>query len=214
MLKGRERMLVCVFSHHEKEKIMSTQIDVQSERAYSEQYHEVLEQLYDKIESSAKTDVVFASPQKHDGLTIIPVASVGWRFGSGIGTNRPKEQKEAQRGMGVGGTMSVSPVGFIEVKQGSAKFRPIVAFDSILKMQLVGGLIALGVISLLGRRRMMKEGKSRGSFFNAVFSPHTTILARGGQTRRPRRASRPRFGLNRKGMLAGRAKLMRGKRTR
>jgi uncharacterized spore protein YtfJ len=193
---------------------MSTQIDIKSEKTYSEQYHEVLEQLYDKIESSAKADVVFAPPQKHDGLTIIPVASVGWRFGSGIGTNRPKEQKEAQRGMGVGGTMSVSPLGFIVVKEGAAKFRPIVAFDAILKMQLVGGLIALGVVSLLGRRRMMSEGKRRGPFFNVAISPHTTILARGVQTRRPRRASRPRFGLNRKRKPIVPAKMFRGKRTR
>lgn len=193
---------------------MSTKLDVQSEKVYSEQYHEVLEQLYDKIESSAKADVVFASPQKHEGLTIIPVASVGWRFGSGIGTSRPKEQKEAQRGMGIGGTMSVSPVGFIEVKEGAAKFRPIVAFDSILKMQLVGGLIALGVLSLSGRRRMMKGEKSRGSLFSIVFSPHTTILAKGGQTRKPRRASRPRFGLNRKRMPTVPAKMFRSKRTK
>ena len=32
---------------------MSSQIDVQSEQVYSEQYNEVLEQLYDKIEGSA-----------------------------------------------------------------------------------------------------------------------------------------------------------------
>ena len=193
---------------------MSTQVDVQSDRAYSEQYHEVLDQLYDKIEGSAKADVVFASPQKHEGLTIIPVASVGWRFGSGTGTSRPKEQREAQRGIGIGGTMSVAPIGFIEVKEGAAKFRPIVAFDSILKMQLVGGLIALGVVSLLGRRRMMNEGKKRGPLFNLAISPHTTILARGGQSRRPRRASKPRFGLNRKRMPIIPTKMFRGKRTR
>ena len=190
---------------------MSTQMDVQSDRAYSEQYHEVLEQLYDKIERSAKADVVFATPQKHEGLTIIPVASVGWRFGSGTGTSRPKEQKEAQRGIGIGGTMSVAPVGFIEVKEDAAKFRPIVAFDSILKMQLVGGLIALGVISLLGRRRMMNEGKKRGPLFNFAISPHTTILAKGGQPRRPRRASRPQSRLNRKRMPIVPTKMFRSK---
>jgi len=191
---------------------MSTQIDVQSDRAYSEQYNEVLEQLYDKIGSSAKADVVFASPQKQEGLTIIPVASVGWRFGSG--TSRPKEHREAQRGIGIGGTMSVSPIGFIELKEGTAKFRPIVAFDSLVKMQLVVGLIALGVVSLLGRRRMMNEGKKRGSLFNIVFSPHTTILAKGGQTRRPRRASRPRPGLNRKSMRREGTRMLRGMRTK
>jgi len=193
---------------------MSTQIDVQSDRANSELYNEVLEQLYDKIESSAKADVVFASPQKHEGLTIIPVASVGWRFGSGTGTSRPRKQREAQRGMGIGGTMSVSPVGFIEVKEGAAKFKPIVAFDSLVKMQLVVGLIAFGVVSLLGRRRMMNERKRRGSLLNIVFSPHTTILAKGGQTRKPRRASLPRFGLNKKGMLARQARVFRNKRTK
>ena len=193
---------------------MSTQVDAQSEQAYSEQYHEVLEQLYDKIEGSAKAEVAFAPPERHDGLMIIPVASVGWRFGSGTGTSKPKEQSAAQRGMGVGGTMSVSPVGFIEVKEGAAKFRPIVAFDSILKMQLVGGLIALGVISLLGRRKVMRDEKSRGSLFNVVFSPHTTILARGGQARKPRKASRPRFGLNKKRTSALPAKMFRSKRTR
>lgn len=193
---------------------MSTQVDVQPERAYSEQYNEALEQLYDKIESSVKADVVFASPQKHEGLTIIPVSSVGWRFGSGIGTSRPKKQREAQRGMGVAGTVSVSPVGFIEVKEGVAKFRPIVAFDSILKMQLVGGLIAIGVLSLLGRRRMAKEGKRRGSLFSIVFSPHTTILAKGGQTRRPRGASRPRFNSNRKSMRRQGSRMFRGMRTK
>ena len=193
---------------------MSTKVDVQSEKAFSEQYNEVLEQLYNKIESSAKADVVFASPQRHNGLVVIPVAKVGWRFGSGTGTSRPKEQKEAQKGMGVGGTMSVSPIGFIEVKEGTAKFRPIVAFDSLLKMQLIGGLIALGVVSLLGRRVTKEDEKNRGSLFNVVFSPHTTILAKGGQTRKPRRASRPRFGLNRKRTLAGRAKLFRSKRTK
>ena len=215
MLKGREkgRYVVCC-QCHKKEKIMSTQIDVQSDRANSELYNEVLEQLYDKIESSAKADVVFASPQKHEGLTIIPVASVGWRFGSGTGTSRPRKQREAQRGMGIGGTMSVSPVGFIEVKEGAAKFKPIVAFDSLVKMQLVGGLIAFGVLSLLGRRRMMNEGKKRASLFNIVFSPHTTILAKGGQTLRPRRASRPRFGLKRKNMRREGTRMLRGMRTK
>lgn len=58
------------------------------------------------------------------------------------------------------------------------------------------------------------EGSARGSLFNIVFSPHTTILARGGQTRKPIRASRPRLGLNGKRMHAGQAKMFKSKRTR
>ena len=141
---------------------MSTQIDVQPERAYLEQHSEVLEQMYDMIEGSAKASAAFAPPQKHDGLAVIPVASVGWRFGSGTGTSRHKEQREAQTGIGVGGTMSVSPVGFIEVKEGIAKFRPIFHLDSILKMQIVSGLFAFGMISLFGRRPVGKDEKRQG----------------------------------------------------
>ncbi len=193
---------------------MSTKIDVQPERAYSEQYTEVLGQLYDKMQGSANAAEVFAPPQRHNGLVIIPVASVGWRFGSGTGTRRQKEQKEAQGGIGVGGGLSVSPVGFIEVKEGTARFRPIFALETILKMQIAAGLIALVVASLFGRRTVRNGEKSRGSLFSVVFSPHTTILARGGQTRKPRKASRPRFGLNRKRIFAGQAGLFRSKRTK
>ena len=193
---------------------MSTKIDVQPERAFSEQYTEMLEQLYDKIESSARADVVFASPQKHNGLVVIPVASVGWRFGSGTGTRRQKEQKEAQRGMGVGGTMSVSPLGFIEVKEETARFRPIFAFDTLLKMQINGGLIALGAVSL-SRRTAVREGeKHRGPMFNIVFKPHTNIIASGGRARKPRRVSQPRLRLNGKRTRPGLVKLFRSKRTR
>jgi uncharacterized spore protein YtfJ len=191
--------------------MMSTKIEVQPERAYTEQYTEVLEQLYDKIESSARADVVFASPQKHNGLVVIPVASVGWRFGSGTGTRRQKEQKEAQRGMGVGGTMSVSPVGFIEVKEGAVRFRPIFAFDTLLKMQIIGGLIALGVVSLSGRRSVREGGKRRGPMFNVVFKPHANIIARGGRARKPRRVSQPHLRSHGKRTRPGLVKLFRSK---
>jgi uncharacterized spore protein YtfJ len=191
---------------------MSTKIDVQSERAYSEQYTEVLEQLYDKIEGSAKAEVAFAPSQDHNGLVVIPVASVGWRFGSGTGMSRQKEQREAQKGIGVGGTMSVSPVGFIEVKEGTARFRPIFHLDKILKMQIVGGLFALGMISLFGRRPVGKDERRRGPLFNVVFSPHTNIIAPKGRARKPRKAFQPRFRLNRKRTHAGQAKLVRGRR--
>ena len=195
---------------------MSTQIDVQPERAYTEKYTEALEQLYDKIESSATAAVAFAPSQGHNDLVIIPVANVGWRFGSGTGTRRQKEQREAQRGMGVGGTMSVLPVGFIEVKKGAARFQPIFTPDSILKMQIIGGLIALGMIRgfrlLFGRRPVKKGEKRRGPMFNVVFSPHANIIARGGRARKPRRAFQPRFRLSRKRTHGSQAKMLKSKR--
>ncbi len=191
---------------------MSTQVDVQPERAYSEQYAEVLEQLYDKMEGTANAAVAFAPPQKHDDLVVIPVARVGWRFGGGTGTRRQKEQRGAQGGIGVGGVLSVSPVGFIEVKKGTARFRPIFMPDTLLKMQVVGGLIVLGMIRGLGplfRRMPMRKGeKYPPSVFNVVFSPGANIIARGGRARKPRRGFQPRFRMNRKSTRADQAKLV------
>jgi hypothetical protein len=115
--------------------------------------------------------------------------------------------------MGVRGTMSVSPVGFIEVKEGTARFRPIFDLDTVLKLLMAGGLIALGVVSLFGRGTAMRVEKSRGSLVNVVFKPHTTIIARGGQTRKPRQAFQPRFRLRRKKMRVGQARLFRSRRT-
>jgi hypothetical protein len=90
------KMFPLCFECHWKEKIMSTQIDVQPERAYSEQYAEVLEQLYDKIEGTANAAVAFAAPQKRDDLVVIPVASVGWRFAAetGRGGKKNKEKRK------------------------------------------------------------------------------------------------------------------------
>ena len=135
---------------------MSTQVDFKSEQAYPEQYAEVLDQPYDKMEGTANAAVAFAPPEKHDDMVIIPVASVGWRFGGGTGTRKQKELREAQGGIGVGGTLSVSPVGFIEVKEGIARFRPIFTPDTLLKMQLIHWnrkRTRVGQTQLAGRKR-------------------------------------------------------------
>jgi hypothetical protein len=118
--------------------------------------------------------------------------------------------------MEVGGAISVSPVGFIEVKEGTARFQPIFTPDTILKMQIVGGLIALGMIrefgSLFRRRPVRKAEKRREPMFNVVFSPHANIIAKGGRARKPRRAFQPRLRLNRKRTRAGQARLLRSER--
>jgi len=124
---------------------MSTQVDFQPE-----QYASVLEQLNRKMESTADAALAFAPPQQYGGLTIIPVGKVRARFGSGFGAGRPKGQERMQGGVGVEGTLSVTPVGYIEVREGRARFRPIFTPDAIVKMQVVGGLLALMTLGALG----------------------------------------------------------------
>jgi len=176
---------------------MSTLVDVQPE-----QYASVVEQLNRKMESTADAAVAFAPPQQHGGLTIIPVAKVRARFGSDFGAGRPKGQERMQGGVGIGGTMSVTPVGYIEVKEGIARFRPIFTPDAIVKMQVVGGFLALltlgGLGTLFGRRQAKRGERRRGSVFNVIFSPGANVYAGEGRARKWLPGFQPRHRLNKK----------------
>lgn len=96
----------------------------------------------------------------------------------------------------------MSPVGYIEVNEGIARFRPIFTPDAIVKMQVVGGLLALltlgGPGTLFGRRRAKRGERRRGSVFNVVFSPGANVFAGGGRARRRLPGFQPRRRLNKK----------------
>ncbi|SRR5258708_17555250 len=117
---------------------MNTNIDQKSNPA--ERRETFLEQLADKVGSSVRASVVFGERVERDGVTIIPVAKAWWGFGGG-GAN---PQAEAQEALGGGAGISISPVGYIEIKEGKARFRPI--YD--LRM-IVSIIASLGIVSML-----------------------------------------------------------------
>ena len=55
-----------------------------------------------------------------DGVKVIPVAKARWGFGGGGGS-----RDAGGEGSGGGGGVWVSPVGYIEMKDGDSRFRPI-----------------------------------------------------------------------------------------
>jgi len=91
--------------------------------------------MAERLGAAARTTTIFGDPVERDGLTVIPVASALWGFGGGVG------QRKHAEGGGGGGGMQITPVGFIELKNGAAEFRPIrrVSFNWII----AGGLAAL-----------------------------------------------------------------------
>ena len=82
--------------------------------------------LAEKLGASAKASVVFADPVEREGVTVIPVAKARWGFGGGSG--RRKEQD----GAGGGGGAQVTPVGFIEIRNGEARFQRIINISTPL----------------------------------------------------------------------------------
>jgi uncharacterized spore protein YtfJ len=81
--------------------------------------------MAEKLGAVARAATVFGEPVERDGITVIPVAKARWGFGGGEGHRKDED------GAGGGGGVQVTPVGFIEITDHAANFRPIrtVAFS-------------------------------------------------------------------------------------
>ena len=96
----------------------------------------LVERLGQILGSSATARTVYGEAVSHDGVTVIPVARAMYGFGGGSGTS-PKNEV----GSGGGGGVILTPVGFIELKEGRSRFRPI--RHSVVPLVAVSGLVAL-----------------------------------------------------------------------
>ena len=83
----------------------------------------LLERLADRLGARASVTAVFGEPIVSDDVTVIPVARVGFGFGGGGG--RQAGATRTAEGGGGGGGAEARPLGFIEIKNGVATYRPI-----------------------------------------------------------------------------------------
>jgi uncharacterized spore protein YtfJ len=99
---------------------------------------DLLSRLADRVGAQFTAKAVFGEPVERDGVTVIPVATGKFGFGGGSGTDPAKGQ--AGEGGGGGGTMT--PIGYIEIKDGSTRFVPVV--HPARMAVLVGTLLLAG----------------------------------------------------------------------
>lgn len=78
-----------------------------------------------RVGGFASASAVYGEPVDQDGVTVVPVARVRWGFGSGAGLDTDNGSGEPDFGGGGGGGVSARPIGFIELRDGEAEFRPI-----------------------------------------------------------------------------------------
>ncbi len=100
-----------------------------------------LESMADKIGINARVSAVFADPVERDGVTIIPVAKARWGFGGGAGSGAASSQTHVGEGSGGGAGVMLSPVGYIELKDGKARYRPIYDIGTFLRLFIVVGIV-------------------------------------------------------------------------
>ena len=108
--------------------------------------NELLQRIGQAVGNNANVSAVFGEPVERDGITVIPVAKA--RFGFGRGASTGARESEGSGGGGGGGA-SVSPVGYIEVHDKTARFEQIPNPGDMLAFVAAASLAALAVKRLL-----------------------------------------------------------------
>ncbi|MBC6990521.1 spore germination protein GerW family protein [Hymenobacter sp. BT491] len=96
----------------------------------------IVERLAQQLSTVVSAQTLYGTPVERDGVTVIPVARAQYGFGGGGGTDGSRAG-----GSGGGAGVNLTPVGYIELKQGNARFRPI--RGSVVPLVAVSGLVAL-----------------------------------------------------------------------
>ncbi|WP_209440581.1 spore germination protein GerW family protein [Streptomyces mutabilis] len=119
----------------------------------------LLERLAQRLGSSASVSTVFGTPVEANGVTVVPVARVAFGFGGGAG--REKDAAKHGEGGGGGGGASATPIGFIEVRDGVATYKPIrdIWTDVFVPM----GLVLLGTVGQRAVAGVLRRRRTRRS---------------------------------------------------
>ena len=104
-----------------------------------------LDSMAERFGATANAATIFGAPIERDEITVIPVAKVAYGFGGGRG------QGSRGDGSGGGGGMRVSPVGYIEIRNGGAVYKPIRTWAGLIPAIAAGGLLTLLCAKLLRR---------------------------------------------------------------
>ena len=108
--------------------------------------------MAEKLGAVAQAATVFGQPVERDGITVIPVAKARWGFGGGAGQRKDEGGGGKQEdGAGGGGGVQVTRVGFIEIKNNGANFRPIRTVS--LSWIFMGSILSLFLLRQTLKRR-------------------------------------------------------------
>lgn len=107
-----------------------------------------IRQLAENLGASAAVKTIYGDPIDRGDMTIIPVAKILYGFGGGEG------DKDGQGGAGGGGGIKVVPIGYIELKNGESKFRPIRNTATTIGLMVAGGVA--GVLLMRGLRSLFQ----------------------------------------------------------
>jgi hypothetical protein len=88
---------------------------------------DIVSALAERVGARAGVGAIFGDPVEREGVTVIPVGRLRWAFGGGGGRGPGGEgQGDGEgEGAGGGGGVTASPAGYIEIRDGTASYRPV-----------------------------------------------------------------------------------------
>jgi uncharacterized spore protein YtfJ len=115
-----------------------------------------VERLAEKLGTAANSATIYGEPVDREGVTVIPVSKAMYGFGGGEGTGTGKNGT----GSGGGGGMALTPVGYIEIKEGTSRFRTIRDPQTVVKIVAIGSLALLmttkSIVSIFKNKKIVK----------------------------------------------------------
>lgn len=139
-------LLMCSF---EEKKLGGNMSDSQNKMQSIET--SFIERLAQKIGVTANAKYIYGEPVERGGITVITVAKAVYGFGGGSGKNG------TENGSGGGGGAVVTPVGYIEIKNGKTRFRPTRDWLNLIPLLTAAAPVILlstwGMTNLLGLKR-------------------------------------------------------------
>lgn len=101
--------------------------------------------LFTEVKQEATWKRVFGDPQTYGDTTLIPIASVSYGVGLGIGQQEPTEEAEGSQGAGGGSGVMSRPIAIIEVTPTKTVVRPVIDYTRVI----IAGLLTLAWIAFL-----------------------------------------------------------------
>jgi uncharacterized spore protein YtfJ len=121
----------------------------------------MIQRIAERLGGAANAAAVYGTAVERDGVTVIPVAKVRWGFGGGSGSGEGRMAEGSRQGGGSGegggGGVLATPMGYIEIANGAAEYKPIKDPMTLLFVPPV--IIAGGVaawLALSGLRRLVR----------------------------------------------------------
>ena len=108
---------------------------------------ELLQRIGQTVGQTATVSTVFGDPVEREGVTVVPVAKARFGFGGG-GGGGVRDGDEGSGGGGGAGAV-VSPMGYIELRGGTARFRRISSPFDLVGLVVAASFAAFAVRRLL-----------------------------------------------------------------